>query len=165
MTKQKKQKPHYVSNKEFYSAMVEWKERVDCAVNDNQTPPPLTDYIGECIFKIATKLSYRPNFINYTYRDEMVADGIENCIQYADRFNPEKSQNPFSYFTQIIYFAFLRRIEKEKKQSRVKDRMIRGTVENYSRLDGDESSYPVGLPPNLYTMNDNDPPAPPPIKK
>jgi hypothetical protein len=166
MTIKTKKKPiHYVNNKDFHIAMVEWKEEVNRAVNDNETPPPVTNYIAECFLKIANKLSYRPNFINYTYRDEMVGDGIENCIQYADRFNPDKSTNPFAYFTQIIYYAFLRRIAKEKKQSRVRDKMIRGTVENYSRLDGDESSYPVGLPPNLYTMNDNDPPAPPPIKK
>jgi|TARA_R110002074_G_scaffold394985_1_gene582839 hypothetical protein len=162
----KKKKPiHYVSNKDFYVAMVNWKKEVERAVNDNKTPPPLTDYIGECIFKIATRLAYRPNFINYTYRDEMVSDGIENCIQYADRFNPDKSKNPFAYFTQIIYFAFLRRIEKEKKQSRVKDKMIKETIVNYSVLDGDESSYSVGLPPNLFTMNDNNPPSPKPPKK
>ena len=82
--------------------------------------PPVTNYIGECFLKIATHLSYRPNFINYTYRDEMISDGIENCLQYVKNFNPEKSSNPFAYFTQIIYYAFLRRIQKEKKQTHVK---------------------------------------------
>ena len=70
--------------------------------------------------KIATHLSYKPNFINYTFREEMVADGVENCLQYIDNFNPDKSKNPFAYFTQIIYFAFLRRIQKEKKYLYIK---------------------------------------------
>ena len=79
--------------------------------------PPVTNYIGECFLKIANGLSYRPNFINYTYRSEMVSDGIENCLQYIHNFDPEKSKNPFAYFTQIIYYAFLRRIQKEKETS------------------------------------------------
>ena len=83
---------------------------------DGKKPPPVTNYIGECFLKIVNHLSYRPNFINYTYREEMISDGIENCLQYVHNFNPEKSDNPFAYFTQIIYYAFLRRIQKEKKQ-------------------------------------------------
>jgi hypothetical protein len=70
--------------------------------------------------KIAEGLSHKPNFINYTYRDEMMSDGIENCLMYFGNFDPTKSKNPFAYFTQIIYFAFLRRISKEKKQTYVK---------------------------------------------
>ena len=106
---------HYVNNKEFLAAMIEWKDRVAEAENKGKTPPPVTNYIGECFLKIANHLSYRPNFINYTYRDDMISDGIENCLQYMSNFNPEKSNNPFAYFTQIIYYAFLRRIAKEKK--------------------------------------------------
>ena len=83
-------------------------------------PPAIPNYIGECFMKIAEGLSHKPNFINYTYRDEMISDGIENCLMYFDNFNPDKSKNPFAYFTQIIYFAFLRRIGKEKKQTYVK---------------------------------------------
>ena len=112
----KQKKPHYVDNKEFLRAMVEWKD--NCKEEGEQLP--VTNYIGECFLKIATHLSYRPNFINYTYRDEMISDGIENCLQYVNNFNPEKSNNPFAYFTQIIYYAFLRRIEKEKKQLYIK---------------------------------------------
>ena len=74
--------------------------------------PQISNYLGECILKIANHLSYRPNFINYTYREEMISDGIENCLQYIDRFSPEKSKNPFAYFTQIIHYAFLRIIQK-----------------------------------------------------
>ena len=103
---------HYVNNKEFLQAMIEWREKCDEAEKNGKSQPPVTNYIGECFLKIATHLSYRPNFINYTYRDEMISDGIENCLQYVKNFNPEKSQNPFAYFTQIIYYAFLRRIQK-----------------------------------------------------
>ena len=86
--------------------------------------PRVPDYVGECFLKIANHLSYRPNFINYTFRDDMIADGIENCLQYLDNFDPVKSKNPFAYFTQIIYYAFIRRIQKEKKQITIKHKMI-----------------------------------------
>ena len=100
--------------------MVEWKEKCKDADEEGDPTPPLTNYIGECFLKIATHLSYRPNFINYSYRDEMISDGIQNCLQYAYNFDPEKSKNPFAYFTQIIYYAFLRRITAEKKQVHIK---------------------------------------------
>ena len=121
----KKQKGvHYVNNAQFLEAMKEWKERCKEAEELGDPQPPVTNYIGECFLKIANHLSYRPNFINYTYRDEMISDGIENCLQYASNFNPEKSKNPFAYFTQIIYYAFIRRIQKEKKQQHVKHKII-----------------------------------------
>ena len=110
-----KKKPHYVNNKEFYERMLEFKEAVAEAEKEGKTRPPVTRYIGSCIMKIAVRLSHKPNFINYTFREEMIGDGVENCLQYIDNFNPEKSKNPFAYFTQIIYYAFLRRIQKEKK--------------------------------------------------
>ena len=122
--KEKAKKPHYVDNKVFLAAMLEWKDEVNEAESEGEEIPPIPEYIGECFYKIATHLSYRPNFINYTYREEMIGDGIENCIQYAKNFNPEKSKNPFAYFTQIIYYAFLRRITKEKKQQSIKQKMI-----------------------------------------
>ena len=124
MTKQKSKKPHYVNNKEFLQAMIEWNDRCKQAKKDGKPQPPITNYIGECFLKIANHLSYRPNFINYTYREEMISDGIENCLQYVHNFNPDKSDNPFAYFTQIIYYAFLRRIQKEKKQAHVKNKII-----------------------------------------
>ena len=124
MTKNAKSKPHYVDNKKFLQAMIDWKEKCREADKLGKTQPPVTNYIGECFLKIANHLSYRPNFINYTYRDEMISDGIENCLQYVHNFNPEKSNNPFAYFTQIIYYAFLRRIQKEKKQLDAKYRYI-----------------------------------------
>ena len=62
----------------------------------------------------------------------MISDGIENCLQYLDNFNPKTSNNPFAYFTQIIYYAFVRRIQKEKKQITIKQRMIQES--NYDDL-------------------------------
>lgn len=97
-----------------------WKEKVIEANESGEVRPPVNEYIGECFMKIAEHLSHKPNFINYDYREEMVGDGIENCLMYAHNFDPEKSKNPFSYFTQMIYYAFLRRIQKEKKQMYVK---------------------------------------------
>jgi len=122
--KTKTQKEHYVNNKEFLAAMIEYKKSVAEAEKKKKTKPPVTDYIGGCFLKIANHLSYRPNFINYTFRDDMISDGIENCLQYLDNFNPEKSNNPFAYFTQIIYYAFIRRIQKEKKQTTIKQKLI-----------------------------------------
>ena len=116
----KKKSVHYVDNKAFLVAMSEWRDKCKEAEEQGELNPPLTNYIGECFLKIANHLSYRPNFINYTYRDDMISDGIENCLQYMDNFDPAKSKNPFAYFTQIIYYAFIRRIQKEKKQQHVK---------------------------------------------
>ena len=124
MARQKSKPEHYVNNKEFLAAMVEYKKSCRRAKRLKQKKPPVTDYIGSCFLKIANHLSYRPNFINYTYRDDMISDGIENCLQYLDNFNPKTSNNPFAYFTQIIYYAFVRRIQKEKKQITIKQRMI-----------------------------------------
>jgi hypothetical protein len=111
---------HYVDNAKFCREMSEWKKLVRDAEQADEKRPPVTDYIAECFLQIAEHLSYRPNFINYPFREDMVGDGIENCLLYAHNFDPKKSKNPFSYFTQIIYYAFLRRIEKEKKQSFIK---------------------------------------------
>jgi len=116
----KKIKTHYIDNSKFFAEMCDWKKLVIESENSGEGRPPITEYIGECFLKIAEHLSHKPNFINYAYREEMVGDGIENCLMYAHNFDPEKSKNPFSYFTQIIYYAFLRRIEKEKKQAYVK---------------------------------------------
>ena len=119
-----KKKQHYVDNKKFLDAIVEYKRRVQVAEEKGLEKPRVNDYIGGCFLKIANHLSFRPNFINYMYKDDMICDGIENCIQYIDNFNPEKSKNPFAYFTQIVYYAFLRRIAKEKRQMDIKDKII-----------------------------------------
>ena len=121
---QKKTKEHYVDNKRFLEEMKKYHKKVISARKRKRKDPPINDYIGECFLKIANHLSYRPNFINYTFRDDMISDGIENCLQYLDNFNPAKSNNPFAYFTQIIYYAFVRRIQKEKKQVTIKHKLI-----------------------------------------
>ena len=156
MAKKSKGK-HYVNNKEFLKAMIEWRERCVTAENAGKPRPPVTDYIGECFLKIATHLSYRPNFINYTYRDEMISDGIENCLQYVGNFNAEKSNNPFAYFTQIIYYAFLRRIAKEKKQTHVRNKMIeKGSYESWTTMEGDDRDYSVmGFDPNIMLPDED----------
>ena len=138
-----KLKPHYVDNKKFLQAMVDWRLKVQKAEDKKRKKPVVTNYIGECFLKIANHLSYRPNFINYTYRDDMISDGIENCLQYMSNFNSEKSSNPFAYFTQIIYYAFIRRIQKEKKQQDVKAKLISNTgVElMMDSLVGDDAQY------------------------
>jgi hypothetical protein len=124
MTRTKKKSEHYVNNADFLAAMKDYRKIVTQAKKENKPKPPVTDYIGSCFLKIANHLSYRPNFINYTFRDDMISDGIENCLQYLDNFNPSKSNNPFAYFTQIIYYAFVRRIQKEKKQTTIKHKLI-----------------------------------------
>ena len=141
--KKAKEKPHYVDNKKFLEAMIEYRDRCEKAKNRNRKKPDVTNYIGECFLKIANHLSYRPNFINYTFRDDMISDGIENCLQYMDNFNPDKSKNPFAYFTQIIYYAFIRRIQKEKKQIQIKSKLIANAgVENMmDQLQGDDAQY------------------------
>ena len=141
--KKAKEKPHYVDNKKFLEAMIEYRDRCEKAKNRNRKKPVVTYYFGECFLKIANHLSYRPNFINYTFRDDMISDGIENCLQYMDNFNPDKSNNPFAYFTQIIYYAFIRRIQKEKKQIQIKSKLIANTgVENMmDQLQGDDAQY------------------------
>ena len=123
--------------------MIEYRDRCEKAKSRNRKKPEVTNYIGECFLKIANHLSYRPNFINYTFRDDMISDGIENCLQYMDNFNPDKSNNPFAYFTQIIYYAFIRRIQKEKKQIQIKSKLIANTgVENMmDQLQGDDAQY------------------------
>jgi len=111
---------HYVDNEKFLKEMIIYKRGFDEAKSKDELPPMISEYLGECFMKIAQRLSFRPNFINYAFKDDMISDGIENCVQYIKNFNPEKSSNPFAYFTQIIYYAFIRRIQKEKKQLYIK---------------------------------------------
>jgi hypothetical protein len=148
---------HYVDNKVFHQAMIDWKEECREAEEMGESKPRVTEYIGDCFLKIANGLSYRPNFINYTYRQEMVSDGIENCLQYIHNFNPEKSKNPFSYFTQIIYYAFLRRIQKEKKQTHVKHMLIQSQefIQSVNN-EGDDTIYPIegGFDPHIMVPDE-----------
>ena len=136
-----KKKQHYVDNAEFLNQIIKYKRKVKEAEESGKAKPRVNNYIGGCFLKIATHLSYRPNFINYMYKDDMVCDGIENCIQYIDNFDPAKSKNPFAYFTQIVYFAFLRRIAKEKRQMEIRDKIIEksGATEVFS-VDGENKA-------------------------
>jgi hypothetical protein len=135
-------KEHYVNNKVFLEAMIEYKDKCNKAKKRGRKNPPVTNYIGECFLKIANHLSYRPNFINYTFRDDMISDGIENCLQYLGNFNPEKSNNPFAYFTQIIYYAFIRRIQKEKKQTIIKHKLIQdANYDDMTLQPGDDRDF------------------------
>lgn len=124
----RQKRDHYIDNERFFREMQEWKKTVHEAEQTGEKEPPVTSYIGECFLKIAEQLSSKPNFAHYAYRDEMICDAVENCIVYAANFDPDKSSNPFSYFTQIIYYAFLRRIQREKKQSFIKYKMVRDRV-------------------------------------
>ena len=147
----RKSTAHYVDNKVFLQAMKEWKEKCEEAEQMGEEKPRVSNYIGECFLKIANGLSHKPNFMNYTFKDDMVSDGIENCLQYIHNFNPDKSNNPFAYFTQIIYYAFIRRIQREKKQTHVKHRLIEKVdYRAFVTMEGDENSYSVsGFDPTI----------------
>ncbi len=132
----KKKIVHYVDNKKFFNEMVIWKKAVKEAEETEEPRPPVTEYIGRCFLEIAENLSKKPNFMNYVFKDDMVGDGIENCLMYCKNFDPDKSTNPFSYFTQIIYYAFLRRIQKEKKQNYIKYKFL-----EYQDKKGDFTDY------------------------
>ena len=176
MPRTRKRSEHYVNNKEFLAAITAYREKVYVAALKevpelaqmsseerfnfiktwkSPTKPRITNYLGECFLKIATHLSYKPNFVNYMFKDDMVCDGIENCIQYINNFNPEKSQNPFAYFTQIIHYAFLRRIQREKKQMEIKNKILEKSgfdevfVDN-NTLDGNNYSNYNSIKDNVH---------------
>jgi DNA-directed RNA polymerase specialized sigma24 family protein len=115
---------HYVNNKEMLECIIEYNQKLKHAIDTNSTVPRIPEYFGECILKIATHLFHRPNFINYTYKDDMISDGIENALSCIKSFDTEKYSNPFSYFTQVIYFAFLRRISKEQRHRELKIKVL-----------------------------------------
>ena len=127
-----KNKAHYVDNAKFLEAMIVYKKEYDTAVKNEKDLPQISEYLGSVFLKIAQRLSFRPNFINYAFKNDMISDGIENCLHYIHNFNPEKSNNPFAYFTQIIYYAFIRRIQKEKKQLYIKYK----SMQNYDIMPG-----------------------------
>ena len=139
MARTKKKSIHYVDNAKFLEAMKEWKDKCKDAEETGEEPPRI------------------PNFINYTYRQEMISDGIENCLQYIHNFDPDKSKNPFSYFTQIIYYAFIRRIQKEKKQAHIKNKMIeKRSYDTFTTMEGDDTPYQVrGFDPALMLPDED----------
>lgn len=125
----KENKPHYVNNAKFSEAVVEYVKRANEEVAAGRDKPVISNYIAECFLKIAEGLSHKANFVRYTYREEMVMDAVENCLKAIENYNLETATrtgkpNAFAYFTQITWYAFLRRIEKEKKQQDVKLKFI-----------------------------------------
>jgi hypothetical protein len=125
----KRAKEHYVNNKEFSQAVVDYVNSANDAREQGKTEPTIPNYIGECFLKICEGLSHKPNFISYTYREEMVMDAVENCIKAIMNYDINKATrtglpNAFAYFTQISYYAFLRRIAKEKRQQDIKELYI-----------------------------------------
>ena len=121
----KRRKNNFIDNKEMYAAFVEYRRVCEeSKERGDERPPQIPRYIGKCFLDIAEHLSMRPNFSNYIYRQDMVMDAVENCVVYCRNFDPEKSKNPFSYFTQVCWYAFIRRIGKEKRQIEICDKII-----------------------------------------
>ena len=149
----RKKSEHYVNNKQLLEALIVYREKVAHAKENDLPKPRITNYLGECFLKIATHLSYKPNFVNYMFRDDMISDGIENCVQYIHNFDPEKSKNPFAYFTQIIHYAFLRRIQKEKKQLDIKTKIIEKS--GYDEVMTVDDSAMSGSSSDYNTIKDN----------
>jgi hypothetical protein len=152
----REKKVAYVDNKKFYETIIDHRKRVEENIQNGLEPPRLPEYIGECIWKIANKLSNKPCFVNYSYKEEMISDGIENCIMYFKDFDPTKSQNPFAYFTQIIYYAFLRRISKEEKNRYIIYKNFQESIVNQGKaavlMDSENNSI---VPTQMYdNIND-----------
>ena len=124
MATTKRRKNNFIDNKEMYAAFVDYRKKVDAAKEAGEPKPIIPRYIGKCFLDIAEHLSMRPNFSNYMYRQDMVMDAVENCVVYCANFDREKSKNPFSYFTQVCWYAFIRRIGKEKRQIEICDKII-----------------------------------------
>lgn len=139
MTKNK----HYVDNQRFLAALIEHRQNVEKALAEGLEKPQVSDYIGDCFIKIANHLAFKNNFINYSFREDMILDAIENCLIYMNNFDPKKSSNPFAYFTQITYYAFVRRIQKEKRHLQTKYKYIESLdlSELLSQQDMDASQY------------------------
>lgn len=152
----KTRKAHYVDNQRFYNEIVAYREKLQLARSEGREDPRIPNYIGECIWKIANKLSTKPCFINYSYREEMVSDGIENCIVYFKDYDPNIGQNPFAYFTQVIYYAFLRRINKEEKNRYATLKFFQETMVNQHDISTFKDSDDNLLLPTQMYDNIND---------
>jgi len=156
----KRKGEHYVNNKEFADAIVEYTKGVKADKAEGKEPRLMSDYIATSFMKIAEGLSHSPNFINYTYREDMVMDAVENCIKAIMNYDPDKptrtgKPNPFSYFTQISYFAFLRRIAKEKKQSDIRQSLIdHNNVEEFASFNGDDNNVGSSIIEGMRYINE-----------
>jgi DNA-directed RNA polymerase specialized sigma24 family protein len=138
----KSENKHYIDNKQFLAALIEHKKNVNAALENKEEKPQVPEYIGDCFIKIANHLAYKSNFINYSFREDMILDAIENCLIYMDNFDPDKSTNPFAYFTQITYYAFVRRIQKEKRHLQTKYKYVESLdLDSIIRQAHDEGEY------------------------
>lgn len=152
MARSKRASIHYVNNADFSQAVVDYVKTVQEAKKNNEQLPIVPDYIAQCFLRIAEGLSHKSNFIRYTYREEMVMDAVENCLKAIENYNLEAATrtgkpNAFAYFTQITWYAFLRRIAKEKKQQDVKMKYLASSgIENFidNELGDDMSQQVVG---------------------
>ena len=135
----KKPKRNYVNNPEFLQAIIAYKNKCKEAEESGDDNPQIPNYIGECLYQIANRLATKPNFSGYTYKEEMISDGLENAVQALGNFDPNKSSNPFAYFTQIIWYAFLRRIDKEKKQLYIRHKVTEQSVVHGTAVERDDS--------------------------
>tara|TARA_Y100000389_G_C17340374_1_gene452977 strand:+ start:342 stop:821 length:480 start_codon:yes stop_codon:yes gene_type:complete len=149
-------KRNYVNNPDLLQALIDYRTSVAEAEDSGENPPKVPDYIGSCIMLIATRLATKPNFSGYSYKDEMISDGIENCLQYIHNFDPEKSSNPFAYFTQIIWYAFLRRIQKEKKQTYIKFKASQNMMTEAIINDSADMVIQLNEPPEYISEFIND---------
>jgi hypothetical protein len=143
MIEAKKPPAHYVNNKELYAHLVKRKNTVKAILDSGGEKPPLDNYLGDVILKICNHLAYKSNFINYTFRNEMVGDAIENCVKVVDNFDPERGTNPFAYLTQISFNAFIRRIQIEQKQQNIKGKLIEEIPldQLFSTQEGDDAGF------------------------
>lgn len=144
-------KRNYVNNADFLQALVDYRNACKEAEDSGDKTPQVPEYVGKCILLIAQRLATKPNFSGYSYKEEMISDGIENCLQYIHNFDPEKSSNPFAYFTQIIWYAFLRRIQKEKKQTYIKFKASQSMLTQSIIEDSNETSIPTYEPPEYMS--------------
>lgn len=150
MAKRARSSVYYVDNKRFYQEMKIYIDLCREAEEQDDEYPQIPNYLGECFYKIATKLATKPNFANYSYKEEMIGDGIENCIHYVRSFNPDKYQNPFAYFTQVVWNSFIHRINKEKKQQYVKYKSMQNMVINNSNFTSQESDIGYIITPEFH---------------
>ena len=156
------EKPHYVNNAQFSQAVVDYVTTLNEAKNNNLGKPIVPNYVAECFLKIAEGLSHKANFVRYTYREEMVMDAVENCLKAIENYNLETATrtgkpNAFAYFTQISWYAFLRRIQKEKKQAHIKNKMIeKRSYDTFTTMEGDDTPYQVrGFDPDLMLPDED----------
>lgn len=151
---EKKKKAHYIDNKMFYDEIVKYKQQVKEAEEQGKPKPRINNYLGECLDRLAKHVATMPKFINYSFKDEMISDAVENCLVYFHNFDINRT-NPFAYFTQVVYYAFLRRIAKEERERYTKYKIFRDTMmdtDEISRLvDSDDNN--IGSPKMYDNIN------------